>query len=254
MAECILVTETEFAKGESVFGSQRHFVVESMPREEQLLGEAVLAKKCRAVILGTDRYSGPLYQALSQTGQDGGAIIARFGVGHDNIDKTLARRHNIVVTNTPGVLSISVAEHAVWLMGCLGKHVASVDATVKIGEFVGQPGKEMRGRSLGIIGLGAIGRRVAAIAHFGFQMRVLAVDIFPTEELAQQEGKTFEQVKAAYGLTSYSDDIEAVLREADVVSVHVSVNPGTLNMFNAQRFSMMKRGGAFYQHRPRLCG
>ena len=245
MDECILVTEKEFAKGESFFGSQKHFVVQSCSREEQLLAEAVLAKKCRAVILGTDRYSGPLYEALGQTGQDAGAIIARHGVGHDGIDKTLARRHKIVVTNTPGVLETSVAEHAVWLMGCLGRYVASLDTAVKAGEFVGQPGIEMRGRSLGIIGFGPIGRRVAAIAHFGFQMRVLAADILPAEELAKQEGKTFEQVKAAYGLSVYTDDLEAVLREADVVSVHVSASPGTLNLFNAQRLSMMKRGALF---------
>ncbi len=245
MAECILVTEKEFAKAECVFSSQSSFNVHSAPTEEQSLADLILAKKCRAVIVGVESYSGPLYEALGKTGQDVGAIIARFGVGHDGIDKKLTRKHDIVLTNTPGVLDISVAEHAIWLMGCLARHVALVDAKVKAGQFIARTGREIRGQTLGVIGFGAIGRRVAAMAHFGFQMKVLAADIRPAEELAKQEGKTFEQVKATYGITTYTDDVDAVLGEADVVSVHLPANPQTLNFFNAQRFSMMKCGAFF---------
>jgi len=245
VTEYALVTEKEFAKAEHVFSSQPHFDVESAPTQEQLLADALLAKRCRAVIVGVEPYSGPLYKALGKTGQDAGAIIARFGVGHHNIDKTLTRQHNIVVTNTPGVLEVSVAEHAIWLMGCLARQLASLDANVKAGQFVGRTGREMHSQTLGVIGFGAIGRRVAAMGHFGFQMKVLAADIRPVEELAKQEGKTFEQIKATYGLSIYTNDVDAVLQEADAVTVHLPANSETLNFFNTQRFSMMRRGAIF---------
>ena len=141
MAECILVTEKEFAKAEHVFNSQQHFEVANAPTEEQSLADLILAKKCRAVIVGVEAYNGVLYEVLGKVGQDAGAIIARFGVGHDGIDKELTRKHNIVLTNTPGVLDISVAEHTIWLMGCLARHVATLDAQVKAGRFVASTGR-----------------------------------------------------------------------------------------------------------------
>ena len=76
-------------------------------------------------------------------------------------------------------------------------------------------------------------------------MNVLAADSRPAEELVAQEGKTLEQIKATYGLSSYTNDVDAVLQEADVISVHLPANAETLNFFNAQRFSAMKRGAFF---------
>ena len=87
MPEAVLVTEKEFAKAEGVFGSQGEFEVHSVCADEGLLAEALLAKSCRAVIVGVDRYAGPLYEALGKAGKEAGAIIARFGVGHGGIDK-----------------------------------------------------------------------------------------------------------------------------------------------------------------------
>jgi D-3-phosphoglycerate dehydrogenase len=242
MAECILVTEEYYVRAEHAFNSYKIFDVERVSTQEQLLADAVLAKKCRAVVVGVESYIGPLYEALGETGQGAGAIIARFGVGHDNIDKNLSRKYKIIVTNTPGVLDISVAEHAIWLMGCLAKHLVSLGTDVKAGNFLGRGGRQMRGRTLGIMGFGAIGRRVAAIAHFGFGMRVIAADILPATELAKREKKTFEQIKTTYGLDSYTNDIDAVLREADVLTVHMPANSHTLNFFNADRFTTMKCG------------
>jgi len=131
VAECVLVTAKEFAKAEHVFSSQPRFDVYSAPTEEPALADTILAKKCRAVVVGVETYSGALYEALGKTGRNAGAIIARFGVGHDGIDKRLTRKHNIILTNTPGVLDTSVAEHTIWLIGCLVRHVAALDAQVK---------------------------------------------------------------------------------------------------------------------------
>ena len=155
----------------------------------------------------------------------GGAILARFGVGHDGIDKPLARKHGIVVTNTPGALDISVAEHAIWLMGNLARHVSSLESRFRRGRFEPCGGIELHGRSLGIIGFGAIGRRVARMAHFGLRMNVLAVDPRSPAELETQEHRPLSEILAAYGVSLYTSDLEIVLGQADIVSLHLPSIP-----------------------------
>ena len=102
--ETILVTELEFAKAAEVFRDAQGVRCEPAAADETGLADAVAARGARAVIVGVAPYRGPLYESL---GRNGPAIIARFGVGHDSIDKPLARQHRIVVTNTPGVLDSS---------------------------------------------------------------------------------------------------------------------------------------------------
>ncbi len=242
MPECILVTELEYGKGEAVFRSQQERRVISAPADEQGLAQAIRAQRCRAAIVGIQRYSGPLYEALEQVGGERGAIIARFGVGHENIDDGLARQHHIVVTNTPGVLDQSVAEHALWLMGAVARHVAQGDAAMRAGHFSPQVGTELRGKALAVMGFGAIGRRVAQMAHFGPGMKVLAEDVRPLEELAQREALSIDQVKAKYGLDDYTTAADQALRGADIVTIHMPASPETEGYFNAQRLATMKPG------------
>ena len=240
MAEIVLVTELEYPKGKELFAVAEGLDFQSVSRLEEPLAEAVLANDCRAVVLGVDPYRGPLYDALGKTGGAGGAIIARFGVGHDGVDKALARQHNTVVTNTPGVLDQSVAEHTIWLAGALARHVAALDARFRAGRFEPRTGQELAGKTLGVVGFGTIGRRVARIAHCGFGMRVLAADCLPLEQLEAQEGKSFEQIKAAYGLEFYTADTAAVFREADVVSIHLPAVEDTRRFVAADRLRLMK--------------
>src|SRR5437773_1236772 len=110
MPETVLVTEKEHGKAEDSFGRAKQYRIVRVLAGEAALSAAVLEHGARAVIIGIERYSGPLYRALNQAGGGGGTMIARFGVGHDGVDKTLARAKGIVVCNTPGVLDISVAE------------------------------------------------------------------------------------------------------------------------------------------------
>lgn len=240
MAKIVLATEMVFAKAEATFRSAQMFEVQPVSCQEQTLADAVLAQNSRAVIVGTDPYCGPMYEALGRTGGDAGTIIARFGVGHDSIDKTLARKNNIVVTNTPGALDISVAEHTIWLMGNLARHISSSESRFRAGGFQSPAGIEIGGKTIGVVGFGAIGRRVAAMAHSGFGMRVLAADCRTTEELEKQEGKSFEQIKAAFGLDLYTNDADAIFRQADVVSIHLPVNDQTRNFVNAERLGLLK--------------
>jgi len=228
MKEAVLITAPEFRKGETVFLSARDMACEAAPAEEDALAEKVVGRGVRAVIVGIAPYAGPLYDAL---GKRNGAIIARFGVGHDSVNKSLARQHRIVVTNTPGVLDVSVAEHTLWLMGCLARKVSRLEARLRAGQFAGETGMELRGKTLGILGFGAIGRRVAAIAHFGFGMRVVACDqVSPSRPPAED------------GAERFTTDSEEVFRECDILSIHLPANANTRRFVNATRLAWLRPG------------
>ncbi len=242
MAEPVLVTQKEFGKGEDVFKSASGLRFTPAPADEASLAQAVLAQNCRAVVVGVERYSGPLYEALEKTGglpnAQGarGALIARFGVGHDGVDKALARRKNIIVTNTPGALDISVAEHAIWLMGCLARNVSAMEARFRLGEFPSQTGVELHGKTLGLLGFGGIGRRVAAAAHFGIGMNVIACGRRPLSTLAADTA----QFRASAGIAEYTSNVDSVFKQADVLSIHLPANPETKRFVDARRLALMK--------------
>lgn len=242
MTELILVTEKEFYKGEDDFRAVTNFTFEPAPGAEEPLAMAVRARGARAVILGVERYSGLLYEALAATGAGRGALLARFGVGHDGIDKALASRHGIVVTNTPGVLDVSVAEHALWLIGALIRNIPAMETRLRSGEFPTGMGAEVRGKTLGIVGFGAIGRRVAAMAHFGFGMRVVATGPHAPQVMEEREGCRIAELLARHGVAQYTTDLDAMLREADVVSLHLPSRPQTRHFINAERLAWMKPG------------
>lgn len=230
----VLATEREYAKGEAVFRAAGSLDVRPAPAEEEALSKALRAARSRAAIIGADRYSGPLYAALADAGGQGGAIIARFGVGMDGVDLEEARRRGIVVTNTPGALDASVAEHTIWLLGNLARHVSRSEARLRAGEFAGSVGVEVAGKALAVLGLGSIGRRVAAMARFGLGMRVLAFDRLPPEEM--------RDACAAAGVERYSLDVGSVLAEADFVSLHLAATPETRRFLGAERLSLLKPG------------
>jgi lactate dehydrogenase-like 2-hydroxyacid dehydrogenase len=241
MGIIVLATKNAYRNGESAFRAAFDLDIRSAPAEEIALAEMVLATGARAVILGTDPYCGPLYEALGQTGGAAGSLMARFGVGHDSIDKVLARRHNIVVTNTPGVLETSVAEHALWLLGSLARRIPAADATFRSGQFSAPVGMELAGKTLGLIGFGGIGRRVGASAHFGFGMRVLAADPRPIEQLRWAQ-ESSAQALERLGLELYTSDVDTVLRRADIVSLHLPATAATRHFFNADRLRLLKPG------------
>lgn len=242
MADVVLVTEKEFEKAESVFQTVGDFRVEAAAGGERELAEAVARRSARAAIVGVERYEGPLYEALGAAAAGRGAIIARFGVGTDGIDKRQARRHGIVVTNTPGALDVSVAEHAIWMIGALARRICRLETRFRGGEFHSSPGVEVHGKLLGIIGFGAIGRRVAAMAHFGLGMRVIAADCLAAADLEKRERRPLDEILAASGLSLYTDRIPTAVRQADFVSIHVSANEQTKRMFDAGMLRSMKPG------------
>jgi lactate dehydrogenase-like 2-hydroxyacid dehydrogenase len=240
MPEPVLVTEPEFRKGEEFFRAAPDLALQAAPADESRLAETIAATNARAVVIGARPYTGPLYAALGHTGGAAGALLARFGVGHDGVDKRLTFQHGIVVTNTPGVLDASVAEHTLWLMGSLARRVASLDSALRAGQFFSQAGIELSGKTLGLLGCGGIARRVATIAHFGFGMHVLACGRRTADELAQDAVQPPAELFASWGLDAYTTDPDRVLREADVVSIHLPATPATRQFIDARRLALLK--------------
>jgi len=239
MKPVVLAAELEYGKGKDLFTSAEDLDIRAVNEEESALAEEIKRTSARAVILGVIRYRSQLYPALA------GGLIARFGVGCDGIDRRLCNEHKIMVTNTPGVLTQSVAEHAVWLMGNLARKIVRLDRKVRGGSFSPEVGEELAGRNLLIVGFGQIGRRVAAIAGGGLDMQIRAVDCLPLEELARSEGLTGEQFSAKYYIQACSTDVDEFLSWADVVSVHLAASDQTHHFFNQLRFDRFREGGFF---------
>jgi D-3-phosphoglycerate dehydrogenase len=157
-------------------------------------------------------------------------VIGRAGVGVDNVDLEAATKAGIVVVNAPTGNTVSAAEQTITLMLALAHKTAAADASMRRGEWKRSSftGVELRGRTLGIIGLGKIGQAVADRAH-GLEMNVIGSDPFVTAEQAALHGITLT-------------DIETIIEQADVITVHVPLNKTTKGIINAENIAKLKPG------------
>jgi len=162
-------------------------------------------------------------------------VVGRYGVGLDTVDLPAATRLGIPVVHAPGSNSDSVAEHAIMLMLAAIKHLIPMDQATRKGEWRGQRVRgigELRGLTLGIIGVGNIGRRVAHLAR-GFGMRVLGYDPYvPPDELRRREAEPMS------GLST-------LLGQADIVTCHTPLTDETQHMINDKTIAQMKEGAIF---------
>ncbi len=156
--------------------------------------------------------------------------IARAGSGVDNIDLDAAASHGVVVMNAPDATSASVAELTLALMLALARHVPAADHAMKYGAWEKHAfaGTELGGKTLGIVGLGRIGRRVARLGR-AFGMTVVAHD--PALAPADVAGESVD-------LTSLDD----VCARADYVTLHLPATPATRHLFDAARLARCRRG------------
>jgi D-3-phosphoglycerate dehydrogenase len=157
-------------------------------------------------------------------------IVGRAGTGVDNIDVPAASGRGVLVVNAPGANSISVAEHACALMLALARAVPAADRAMKDGKWEKKKflGSELRGKTLGIAGLGRIGQEVAHRAR-AFGMRVVAHDPFLSKDIA-----------AGMGVDLLS--LDELLAEADFLTLHLPSNAETRHLINAERLARMKPG------------
>jgi D-3-phosphoglycerate dehydrogenase / 2-oxoglutarate reductase len=157
-------------------------------------------------------------------------IVARAGTGVDNVDVAAASARGILVVNAPGANSISVAEHACALMLALARSVPAADHAMKEGRWEKKRflGTELRGKTLGIIGLGRIGQEVARRAQ-PFDVRLVAHDPFISAEAAEALGVELLP-------------LDEVCAAADYLTLHMPSTPQTRHMFNDERFATCKPG------------
>src|SRR5271168_4425131 len=156
-------------------------------------------------------------------------VVGRAGVGVDNIDLEEATRRGVLVMSTPGGSSVSVAEHTFALLLALVRELPKFDASMREGKWEkSSTGAEVRGKTLGLIGLGRIGGEVAIRAN-AFDMRVLAYDPFISEAAAKE-----------YDVELVP--LERLLGESDFISLHTAVSAQTKNMINALSIAKMKKG------------
>lgn len=163
-------------------------------------------------------------------------VVAKHGVGIDNVvDLETATRLGLYVVNTPQANSSSVAEHTVCGMLAFAEKIVQMHHAAQIADFEQQNCGgmyEIGGKTLGLIGLGNIGRRVAKIAALGFDMKILGYDPFVKSDTLPN-------------YIELTDDMDRVLREADFVSLHLGATKDTIGMIRKEQLSEMKPSAVF---------
>jgi len=224
----VLVTPTSFGKGDpelkTILESAVGLVVYNPTRRP------LTSAELRDLLPGCDGYIAGL-DAIDRAALEGAdrlQVIARYGVGVDNVDLAAAAEKGIIVTNTPGANSGSVAELAVGLMLALGRNLVEAATAARAGAWPRLQGTSLECRCVGLLGFGAIGRQVARRLS-GFGCRVLAYDPFPDMQAAANMG-----VELA--------PFDEVLAQADFISLHLPVLPETRRLVNAEFLARMKDG------------
>ena len=156
--------------------------------------------------------------------------IGRAGIGVDNVDLDAATRRGVVVMNTPGGSSTTVAELALGMILALARHIPAATTSTKTGKWEKKKfqGRELAGKTLGVVGIGNIGS-VLADRALAMKLRVVAFDPFISPEAAAKLGV-------------HLVDLDTLWREADAISLHVPLTEQTRHLVNAQTLARMRRG------------
>jgi D-3-phosphoglycerate dehydrogenase len=157
-------------------------------------------------------------------------VIGRAGVGVDNVDLDAATSAGVLVMNTPGGNAISVAEHTLALMLAMARHIPQANASTRAGKWEKKKfmGNELRGKTLGVVGLGSIGREVVKRAR-AFEMRVVTHDPYVTSKIADDLGVELVTLAALYAASDY-------------ITLHVAATAETTGMLSREAFAQMKAG------------
>jgi D-3-phosphoglycerate dehydrogenase len=156
-------------------------------------------------------------------------VISRYGVGVDNVDLDAAREKGIIVTNTPGANSSSVAELSLGLILALARQIPEASQQVQQGKWPRLTGVSLEGKTIGILGLGAIGKQLVRRLS-GFDCHCLAYDPYADKEFAINYNVTL------------MDTIDEVITSSDFVSLHIPLVPETRGLVNAEFLAKMKKG------------
>jgi len=222
----ILVSDNVHEQGINLLTARPDFVVDV---NKGLTPEAlreIIGKYHALVIRSATKVTEPLLDAAANL-----KVVGRAGTGLDNVDVAAATRRGIVVMNTPGGNAVSAAEHTLALIMAAHRHIPQAAASMKQGKWEKKrfQGREMAGRTLGVIGLGKIGTIVGTRARRGLKMNVLAYDPAITSQAASELG-----VKLA--------SLDEIFSRSDIVTVHTPLNKETQGLVGSRAFSLMKDG------------
>lgn len=225
----ILVSDPLEKTGLGQLRASGHDVVE-LPAEDKAKLPELIGDFDALVVRSGTKVTADLLRAGKENGAGRLRVVGRAGIGVDNVDTKAATELGILVVNAPTANLISACEHTFALLLALVRNVAAADADIK-GEAWNRKkfvGVELQGKSLGVIGFGRIGQQVARRAQ-AFDMEVLAHDPFlPDDVVVQHDAKPLE--------------LDALLEQADVVTLHVPLTDGTRNMLSGERLRKMKPG------------
>ena len=188
--------------------------------EPELTG---LLADCDGYLAGLDFVSGEVLKSCSKL-----RAISRYGAGCDRVDTKTARALGIPVSNTPGANAQAVAELSFGMLLALARKIPYLHAETAQGKWVRTKGTELAGKTLGIIGLGAIGRQVAQCST-GFRMQVLAYDPYIQEDYCKE-----------HGITPVS--LETLLASSDFITLHLPLNENTRHLIDRDALIKMKPG------------
>jgi D-3-phosphoglycerate dehydrogenase len=221
----VLVTDSLAPQGFEILESAPGIHVVDAPGLEPAELLQAIADADALIIRSATQVTAEVIAAAKQL-----AVIGRAGIGVDNVDVSAATARGIVVMNTPGGNTITTAEHAIALLVALARHIPQATASMKAGKWDKKSfvGMELYNRTLGVIGLGNIGRIVAQRAR-GLGMKVVAYDPFLSAE-------------AAAKLDVELLDLDALLARADALSVHVPRTPDTVGLLGRAAFAKVKPG------------
>jgi len=199
--------------------------IERNPYEKTMTEEELIRslKGADAVVLGADKCSRKVIESLERV-----RVIGRHGVGVDNVDLDAATQKRIIVTYTPHANADAVADHTWALILALARKIIPADASTRAGRWDGTKfiGIELSSKTIGILGLGTIGQRVAKRAR-GFDMNIFYYDKRRNEALEKEIGVMYV-------------DLERLLRESDILTIHATLTSETRRMIGAGELRMMK--------------
>lgn len=221
----VLITTSYLDRGgdiERLLRDAGHDVIFCRPQDRTDTGDLTRAiTAASGIIAGNDRITADMLADAPDL-----TIIARTGVGYDSIDTFAADRYGITVCNTPGANQRSVAELTLGLILDCARGITATATETRSGSWRQVTGVELAGKTLGIIGLGAIGKSVASLAA-AIGMQVVAFDPFPDEEFASGHG---------VGLRTLSE----LLGQADFVTIHVALTEQTHHLIRRDTLALMK--------------
>jgi len=209
---------------------EKGYEVEIGPEEKISREELIEKVKGVDAILSvlTEKIDGEVMESAGEQLK----IVANYAVGYNNIDVEEAKKKNIMITNTPGVLTEAVAEHTIAFLFAIAERIVEADSFMRAGKYKAWGpkmllGADVQGKTLGIIGLGRIGSAVAQRMQDGFDVKIIYYDLKRNEELEEKFGMEYREL----------DDL---LKESDFVSIHTALTDETRHLINAEKLALMK--------------